>query len=949
MSNVLNEIKKYALKNNYTILFSALALIFLIFGIFSATKLNLSWNFLNQVLSIFPTLFWFLFFISFVGSFILAYYEKYKWMVWPIFIVLLIFTIYVRTSNIPQLKDVVTGEYTLGPDLDPFLYLRNAKEILTGTNTGKIDNMRYMPFGAPSYLRSSLMPWTIVWLYKGVSIFSNISLTYAAIIAPVLFFSISLIGFFLFTNFIFLPSLGRKKSKIAAILASFFYAFAPQMLHRTTAGIPEIESLGMAFFWFAFLFFSKAWKTKENKKIILFGALGGLFAGLMSFSWGGYRYLHMIIGLTTLVLFVLDKNRKKNFLVFSSWAIVALVIDFIRLKNISSIINNISGPGFTAVILLLLIFHEIISKLKIKKLKKIKIPDNLKTISILLIIAIIISLIINPKIIVDIISKIIEGLLFPFGRSRVGITIAENSAPFFKDAISQIGYLIWIFLISSFLLFSESIKGIKKDNKRKLLISFFLFLCSITFTRISSTSIMNGDNFISQFIFIVGIIQFGIVFLWIFIKSYKENKNFLEEIKKIKISYVLLLAFSFWAIISIRGAVRLFFIISPMVILIVSYFPLKIFEKIKRTKDELIKFVLIVLIILTVIILISSFMSYSKSTIAEAGSTIPRPYDQQWQKAMNWVKENTPERATFVHWWDYGYWVQTLGERPTVTDGGHYLGFWDHLVGRYVLTSTNPDATMSFMKSHNVSYLLIDSTDIGKYSAYSSIGSNSEDKDRFSWLPTLVSNKDEIQETRNGSIIIYHGGSVLDSDLIYNSSGEEILLPAEKAGIGAIIIEIYGNSLKQPEGVFVYNGQQIKIPIRYVYIGGQFIDFESGVNSLVYIFPKLDSSSQTGNLDRMGAAMYLSEKVKDGLFAQLYLMDDPNNLYPTFELAHSQSDPVVEYLKVQGFEQEFVYYSGVRGPIKIWKTNYPEDILIREEFLRTSGEYAEFDNLQFRE
>ena len=281
MSNVLNEIKKYALKNNYTILFSALALIFLVFGIFSATKLNLGWNFLNQVLSIFPTLFWFLFFISFVGSFILAYYEKYKWMVWPIFIVLLIFTIYVRTSNIPQLKDVVTGEYTLGPDLDPFLYLRNAKEILTGTNTGKIDNMRYMPFGAPSYLRSSLMPWTIVWLYKGVSIFSNISLTYAAIIAPVLFFSISLIGFFLFTNFIFLPSLGRKKSKIAAILASFFYAFAPQMLHRTTAGIPEIESLGMAFFWFAFLFFSKAWKTKENKKIILFGALGGLFAGLM--------------------------------------------------------------------------------------------------------------------------------------------------------------------------------------------------------------------------------------------------------------------------------------------------------------------------------------------------------------------------------------------------------------------------------------------------------------------------------------------------------------------------------------------------------------------------------------------------------------------------------------------------------------------------------------------
>jgi hypothetical protein len=62
----------------------------------------------------------------------LAYFDKEKYVFIPLLIVLLITTGFVRTQNIPQLKDVFTGEYTLGPDLDPFLYLRHAKEILNG-------------------------------------------------------------------------------------------------------------------------------------------------------------------------------------------------------------------------------------------------------------------------------------------------------------------------------------------------------------------------------------------------------------------------------------------------------------------------------------------------------------------------------------------------------------------------------------------------------------------------------------------------------------------------------------------------------------------------------------------------------------------------------------------------------------------------------------------------
>ena len=35
---------------------------------------------------------------------------------------------------------------------------------------------------------------------------------------------------------------------------------------------------------------------------------------------------------------------------------------------------------------------------------------------------------------------------------------------------------------------------------------------------------------------------------------------------------------------------------------------------------------------------------------------------------MQWLKENTPEDAVIAAWWDYGYWISTLGERKTLSD-----------------------------------------------------------------------------------------------------------------------------------------------------------------------------------------------------------------------------------------------------------------------------------------
>jgi dolichyl-diphosphooligosaccharide--protein glycosyltransferase len=44
-----------------------------------------------------------------------------------------------------------------------------------------------------------------------------------------------------------------------------------------------------------------------------------------------------------------------------------------------------------------------------------------------------------------------------------------------------------------------------------------------------------------------------------------------------------------------------------------------------------------------------------------------------WSDAMQWLRENTPEDAVIASWWDYGYWISTLGERKTLADNATVL------------------------------------------------------------------------------------------------------------------------------------------------------------------------------------------------------------------------------------------------------------------------------------
>jgi dolichyl-diphosphooligosaccharide--protein glycosyltransferase len=39
-----------------------------------------------------------------------------------------------------------------------------------------------------------------------------------------------------------------------------------------------------------------------------------------------------------------------------------------------------------------------------------------------------------------------------------------------------------------------------------------------------------------------------------------------------------------------------------------------------------------------------------------------------WLDTLEWIEKNTPEDSVIASWWDYGYWITTLGNRTSLAD-----------------------------------------------------------------------------------------------------------------------------------------------------------------------------------------------------------------------------------------------------------------------------------------
>ena len=78
----------------------------------------------------------------------------------------------------PGLWDITTNDWTLGPDLDPWLFTRYAKTIIEQGSLPRMDMMRNVPLGFDTSIELQMVSYMIVLTHKVVNFFGKYSVNF---------------------------------------------------------------------------------------------------------------------------------------------------------------------------------------------------------------------------------------------------------------------------------------------------------------------------------------------------------------------------------------------------------------------------------------------------------------------------------------------------------------------------------------------------------------------------------------------------------------------------------------------------------------------------------------------------------------------------------------------------------------------------------------------------
>ena len=106
--------------------------------------------------------------------------------------------------------------------------------------------------------------------------------------------------------------------------------------------------------------------------------------------------------------------------------------------------------------------------------------------------------------------------------------------------------------------------------------------------------------------------------------------------------------------------------------------------------------------------------------------------EDNWLSALIWLSENTPQDEIVCNWWDYGYWIQTVGKRRTISDGmrsgmgpwisgfGEFLGATDS-TGIQKIVAMEQEAYRTTGINFRMNYVLVDQSLLVKTSVLNSV------------------------------------------------------------------------------------------------------------------------------------------------------------------------------------------------------------------------------------
>lgn len=541
-------------------------------------------------------------------------------------------------------------------EFDPYFNYRATQYLLDNGINAYVhwhDTMSWYPQGRNVFDTAQVpLHFTDAILYKVFG--GGMSLYDFTIIFPVVFGSLTAVVVFALVRVI--------GGTTAGLFASMFFAISPPIIVRGTIGWFKSEPLGLFYGLLGVYLFLSGIKS-ENRKVAVLKLVGaGVFLAIGFASWGGVEFFLAPIGMFFIALPFIRKDHK-----FLIWAVPLFV--GVTMAIAGGVFAR-PGPAFVfglrgfamigpAIILVIIILIQKYSK------EQYRLRNSLMALAVMLIIG---GVVLSVGDLGGASFRYLNAVN-PFLTSEDPLvdSVAEHATPSLAQNFTYFSVLMLFAGLGIWLIFRKNGSG--KASLRNEMLVFALILGIVG--AYSGSTFSRLELLTATSVIVLSSVGLAIITSEIFKKS--DKPAIVETTKK-------------------KGA-------PP---------PKKKSGEILGSIPKIAFVVVIVALLLvpTIFPVNANWIAITKSppTILNGGSNFAIATND-WPDAMDWISKNTPKDAVIESWWDYGYWIQTLGHRTTLADNATIDTSRIAAIARTFLSS--PDKAYEMIKEMGAQYVLV--------------------------------------------------------------------------------------------------------------------------------------------------------------------------------------------------------------------------------------------------
>ncbi|GAD92689.1 oligosaccharyl transferase subunit (Stt3), putative [Paecilomyces variotii No. 5] len=484
-------------------------------------------------------------------------------------------------------------------------------------------------------------------------------------------------------------------SPSAGLLAAAFMGITPGYISRSVAGSYDNEAIAIFLLVFTFFLWIKAVKNGS----IMWGALTALFYGYMVSAWGGYVFITNLIPLHVFVLLCMGRYSSRLYISYTTWyalgTLASMQIPFVGFLPIRNS-DHMSALGIFGLIQVVAFVEFLRGQVPSKQFQTLLTS---------------LVLVIFGVSFVGLVLLTVSGVIAPWsgrfyslwdtGYAKIHIpiiaSVSEHQPTAWPAFFFDLNFMIWLFPAGVYLCFRKLEDEHVFVVIYSVLASYFagvMVRLMLTLTPIVCVAAAIALSHILDTYVLVSKPSTAV--------TAAAGGTTSDSLRSTRAPWV-----------GIQSTFSKVFMTSS----IVTYLLLFVAHCTWVTSN-----------------------AYSSPSVVLA-SRMPDGSQfiiDDYREAYYWLRQNTPQNAKIMSWWDYGYQIGGMADRPTLVDNNTWNNTHIATVGKAM--SSREEVSYPILKQHDVDYVLVVFGGL--------LGYSGDDINKFLWMVRIAEGiwPDEVHE-----------------------------------------------------------------------------------------------------------------------------------------------------------------------------------------------------------